>query len=71
MRGQIAEKPVKKYWQTWEELDQDHNPTRYELTSIEKKLAYGVNYTTITEDQVNLTVNAYKNYPSPLVVVTE
>lgn len=61
-----AEKPVKKYWQTWEELDQDHNPTRYELTSIEKKLAYGVNYTTISQDQVKLTVNAYKKLPITL-----
>lgn len=61
-------KPVKKYWQTWEEkVDGKPLPT-HTLSHLEKKLAYGTQYLSVSEQLVNLTINAYKSLPISLKV---
>ena len=60
------QKPVSKFWQTWEELDKEGRPTIYQLSQVEKKLAYGTNYSNITGKKVDFTINAYKKLPISL-----
>lgn len=60
--------PVNKYWQTWEELDKEGKPTIYELSHLEKKLAYDTPYSNLSETLVDFTINAYKKLPIKLII---
>ena len=60
--------PINKFWQTWEELDNDGKPTIYELSKVEKKFAYDTSYSHISDTRVDFTINAYKKLPISLSV---
>jgi hypothetical protein len=61
---QTGAKPVRKHWQTWEELKEgDAQPPTHELSAIEKRLVYGVKYSSTSESEIRFTLTGCPKLP--------
>ena len=65
------QKPIKKYWQTWDEKEEDQSLPTHKLNQIEKRLAYGINYNEKSENKLSFTINAYKSLPISIEIIND
>lgn len=55
------------YWQTWEEIVAD-KPAIYQLSMLEKSLAFGFSGPRVEENILHITLNGYPSLPITIVV---
>jgi hypothetical protein len=60
--------PIRAYWQTWDERKEDTvSPPTHELSTLERRFAYGIKYISNLENDVQqFTLNAYPKMPITL-----
>ena len=58
------------YWQTWEEIVAD-KPAIYQLSMLEKSLAFGFSGPRVEENILHITLNGYPSLPITIVVSDE
>jgi len=59
----IETKPIRKYWQTWEEQIEQKPPPTHELSTIENKLAYGIKYISKCDHELKFILTGYPKLP--------
>ena len=64
--GNFEPKPVVGYWQTWEEV-KDGKPQIDKLSTVEKKLAFGVKVISKQDSEVTFSINGYPKIPITFV----
>ena len=64
------EKGIEFYWHAWEEMV-DEKPAVYQLSMLEKSLAFGFSGPKVEEDVLHITLNGFPSLPITIVISDE